>query len=182
MDTDDLKLARRSLLQLFPAALLSNIAFGESSHQCGSSESSVQPGVPYRYQFFSQEDAALFDSIAEHIIPADEHSPGAHSARVPEFADLMVSTGPDYVKEDWRNGLRLLATELKESDLETWLEHVSENEDNPQTVLEIFFRTMKEMTINGYYTSKIGIHQDLKYQGNTYVTVFPGCEHPEHKA
>jgi gluconate 2-dehydrogenase gamma chain len=179
---DRLKLGRRTLLQLLPAALVSHSVAGEIHDHCGSPEPPEQPTAPYRYQFFSQEEAALFDSVAERIIPADEHSPGAHDARVPEFADLMVSTGPDYMKEDWRNGLRLLATELKESNLETWLEHVSENEDNPQTVLEIFFRTMKEMTINGYYTSDIGIHQDLKYQGNTYVTAFPGCEHPEHKS
>jgi gluconate 2-dehydrogenase subunit 3-like protein len=181
MERDDLKLARRSLLQLLPAALLPNIASGDGPHQCGASESPATPGTPYRYQFFSKEEAALFDSVAEHIIPADEHSPGAHEARVSGFADLMISTGPDYVKEDWRSGLQLLATELRGGDVQAWLEHVSANEDNPQTVLEIFFRTMKEMTINGYYTSRIGIHQDLKYQGNTYVTVFPGCEHPEHK-
>jgi len=179
---DHLKFGRRTLLQLLPATLLSNTATAQIHDHCGSPESPAQPNVPYRYRFFSREELALFDSVAEHIIPADEHSSGAHNARVPEFADLMVSTGPDYVKEDWRNGLRLLATEIKESDLQTWLEQVSKNEDNPQTVLEIFFRTMKEMTITGYYTSKIGIHQDLQYQGNTYLTAFPGCEHPEHKS
>jgi hypothetical protein len=31
------------------------------------------------------------------------------------------------------------------------------------------------MTVNGYYSSEIGIHQDLEYQGNTYVAEFPEC-------
>ncbi len=37
------------------------------------------------------------------------------------------------------------------------------------------------MTINGYYSSAIGIHNDLQYQGNTYVQKFEGCTHPEHQ-
>jgi gluconate 2-dehydrogenase gamma chain len=179
MTDDHLKLGRRSLLQLFPAALLAAAAAEGAPDHCGSPELPANSTAPYRYRFFSKEEAALFDSVAEQIIPADDHSPGAHDAKVVEFADLMVSTGPDYVKEDWRNGLQLLAAELKESDPQNWLEKVSE--DNPQTVLEVFFQTMKEMTISGYYTSNIGIHQDLKYQGNTYVKAFPGCEHPDHK-
>ncbi len=38
------------------------------------------------------------------------------------------------------------------------------------------------MTINGYYTSAIGIQQDLQYVGNDFLPEFPGCTHPEHQA
>ncbi len=38
------------------------------------------------------------------------------------------------------------------------------------------------MTVDGYYTSKIGIHQDLEYKGNTAISEFPGCTHAEHQA
>ncbi len=116
------------------------------------------------------------------IIPADEHSPGAHQARVAEFADLMVSTSSDYVKQDWRVALAQLATEFKQTSPEAWLEAASHHDEDPQTPLDAFFRTLKQMTINGYYSSSIGIHEDLHYQGNTYVAVFQGCDHPEHKS
>ncbi len=33
------------------------------------------------------------------------------------------------------------------------------NEENPKTELEHFFVSLKRMTVNGYYTSTIGIHQ-----------------------
>ena len=55
------------------------------------------------------------------------------------------------------------------------LAHAASREKHPSTELEQFFVTLKQMTINGYYTSEIGIHQDLEYEGNTYVAVFPGC-------
>jgi hypothetical protein len=45
-----------------------------------------------------------------------------------------------------------------------------------------FYRRGKEMTVEGFYTSKIGLVDVLGYQGRTYLTEFPGCTHPEHQA
>jgi len=42
-------------------------------------------------------------------------------------------------------------------------------------------RLLKQMTVNGYYTSKTAIHQELKYLGNTYLAAFLECTHPEHQ-
>jgi gluconate 2-dehydrogenase gamma chain len=182
MPGEPMKLGRRTLLQMIPASIVANAATGNAADHCGASKSEANAAEPYQLKFFTPEEAALFNSVAGLIIPADEHSPGAVEAKVVEFADLMIATGPDYVKEDWRAGLQLLGRELKSSDVHTWLDQVTQHEDDPQTVLEIFFRTLKQMTVNGYYTSSIGIHQDLQYQGNTYLTSFPGCDHPEHKA
>jgi hypothetical protein len=43
-----------------------------------------------------------------------------------------------------------------------------------------FFKTLKDMTIDGYYSSEIGLIQELGYKGNTFLAEFPGCQHPEH--
>lgn len=174
------KLGRRTLLQMIPASLLATSASTDSRDHCGMPKSAGAASGPYEFKFFGPDEVTLFNSVAGQIIPADEHSPGAVEAKVVEFADLMISTSPDYVKEDWRAGMQLLAKEINGSDVHSWLERVAEQEDDPQTVLEVFFRTLKQMTINGYYTSSIGIHQDLQYQGNAYLTSFPGCDHPEH--
>jgi hypothetical protein len=181
MPDEVVKLGRRTLLQMIPASLVANAARANTADHCGNTKPEGNAAEPYRLKFFTPDEAALFNSVAGQIIPADEHSPGAVEAKVVEFADLMVATGPDYVKEDWRAGLQLLAKELNGSDVKAWLDQVTQHEDDPQTVLEIFFRTIKQMTVNGYYTSSIGIHQDLQYQGNTYLTSFPGCDHPEHR-
>jgi hypothetical protein len=41
--------------------------------------------------------------------------------------------------------------------------------------LEAFFADLKQATIHGYYTSEIGIHQDLRYKGNQLLADFVGC-------
>jgi Gluconate 2-dehydrogenase subunit 3 len=62
------------------------------------------------------------------------------------------------------------------------LTEISKNEMKPQTLEERFFKAIKNVTIDGYYTSKIGIHQELQYKGNTYLKEFKGCTHPEHQS
>jgi len=37
-----------------------------------------------------------------------------------------------------------------------------------------FFARLRQMTCDGFYTSKIGI-EDLQYIGNTALASFPGC-------
>jgi hypothetical protein len=48
--------------------------------------------------------------------------------------------------------------------------------DPRQTPLQVFFVNTKQATIHGYYTSEIGIHQELRYQGNKLLAEFVGCE------
>jgi hypothetical protein len=43
-----------------------------------------------------------------------------------------------------------------------------------------FFRAIKSMTADGYYTSKVGLLEELGYKGNTVLAAFPVCEVPEH--
>jgi len=38
-----------------------------------------------------------------------------------------------------------------------------------------FFRELKHLTVRGYYTSKIGIHDELEYKGNRILQEFVGC-------
>jgi hypothetical protein len=40
---------------------------------------------------------------------------------------------------------------------------------------------MKDMTIDRYYSSREGLSQELGWHGNTYLTEFKGCTHPEHQ-
>jgi len=43
-----------------------------------------------------------------------------------------------------------------------------------------FFETVKGLTIDAYYSTEIGLVQELGYQGNTYLDEFPGCT-DDHK-
>jgi Gluconate 2-dehydrogenase subunit 3 len=133
----------------------------------------------YRLRFFNRQEIDLLDSLMEMIIPADEHSPGARAAQVSLFADLIVATGDNHSKELWRKGLQLMRDEAAQSSLKAALAKSSANEGKPKTDLELFYGRLKEMTVNGYYTSAIGIHRDLRYQGNTFLASFPGTSEPQ---
>jgi len=133
----------------------------------------------YRPHFFNQHEIELLDRLMEMIIPADEHSPGARAAKVSLFADLMVATSDNHSQELWRKGLHLMRDEAAHSLLDAALAKSAANEGNPRNGLEQFYGRLKAMTVNGYYTSAIGIHRDLRYQGNTFLPSFPGRSVPE---
>ena len=57
--------------------------------------------------------------------------------------------------------------------VDTLLGEVRHPLDRP--ILEAFFEATKQATVHGYYTSEIGIHQDLRYKGNTLLGEFVGC-------
>ena len=135
----------------------------------------------YTLQFFSEEESRILDQLMEMIIPADDHSPGAHEAQTNLFADLMVAGSDNAVKKQWQEGIRLIREQAKVSSLAEALRQAARNEENPTTDLERFFVLLKQMTVNGYYTSATGIHKDMEYVGNTYLVAFPECTHPEHQ-
>src|SRR3954468_7083040 len=56
--------------------------------------------------YFSKDEYQLLDTLTELIIPADDHSPGAHEAGVAAFIDKSVAGAflPEE-KTSWRKGL-----------------------------------------------------------------------------
>ena len=153
------------------------------------------PGAAVSFQpkFFTPAENELVTLISDLIIPTDEKSPGAKEARVNEFIDLMISESDGDERARWRDGLQAvnresgrrfgkIFVEASEDRQISLLEAISQNEGNPQNLRERFFGQIKRRTIEGYYTSEIGIHQDLEYKGNTVMLEFEGCTHPEHGA
>lgn len=47
---------------------------------------------------------------------------------------------------------------------------------------EAFFQAIKRLTVTGYYTSEVGMREELGDPGTVYFADDPGCEHPEHKS
>jgi hypothetical protein len=174
---------RRAVLKLVALTVLSPklnaLQAAAACHMKAASATSSDPA--YKLQFFSEDESRLLDQLMEMIIPADSHSPGAHATKTNLFADLMVATSDDTVKQQWRDGIRLIHEEATRSSLAEALRKAAVNEGNPQTDLERFFALLKEMTVNGYYTSATAIHKEMEYRGNTYLAAFPECTHPEHQ-
>jgi hypothetical protein len=146
-------------------------------------------GAPFK--FFTPAQHHSVDVLAELIIPADDRSPGAKAARVADYIDFALSEAPQDARQLWADGLAALDAASRSqfgtpfasatADQQTaLLTELAKNELAPKTAAEKFFRDAKSRTIFGYYTSDIGIHQELKYQGNQYLPEFVGCDHPEH--
>jgi hypothetical protein len=172
---------RRAVLKIVALTALSQKL---NALPCGPMHMDTAPAAPtaaYTLQFFSEADSSLLDQLMEMIIPADDHSPGAHEAQTNLFADLMVATSDKVVQKQWQDGIRLIRERAAESSLAEALESAAVNEENPATDLDRFFVLLKQMTVNGYYTSATGIHGEMEYIGNTYLAAFPECTHPEHQ-
>jgi len=143
-------------------------------------------------RFFTREEFALLDELAETIIPADSHSPGARAAKVAAYIDGRLAEAYLPVEADvqqrWRDGLRRVDAFSQEMNGTTFmvaspekrvavLTRMAGNEKAKEpTADEKFFRELKGTTVHGYYTSEIGIHQEMEYKGNTLQQEYAGEE------
>jgi hypothetical protein len=129
---------------------------------------------------------ATLGVLVDAIIPTDERSPGARDARVADYIDLLLSEADAEVRQQWVDGLAAVDAEatarsgapvakLPAPQVEALLAAISVNERQPQTAAERFFVMTKRATIQGYYSSEIGIHKDLRYKGNQFLPEFHGC-------
>jgi Gluconate 2-dehydrogenase subunit 3 len=178
---------RRVMLKLVAGGVLAPQTEAWPQHMV-----SMAPQAAYTLEFLTPPQNEMLDRLSDIIIPTDEHSPGAHEAHVSYFIDVMVSESPEDVQQAWHHGIALVDEESKKRFHRPFLElnlaeqekivaRMAANEENPRNDLERFFGRLKQMTINGYYTSRIGIDQELQYLGNRPLAEFPGCNHPEHQ-
>jgi hypothetical protein len=173
---------RRTLLKVLSAGVvLPQGVLRAASNLC--STSGVGSAFEnYRFAFFTPDEQVLVGRLMELIIPADDHSSGALAARVPAFADWMLSTGPERARTAWKAGLAAFRNASETAALDAVLAQAAAEEDGPKTALGRFFIDLKRMTVDGYYTSVIGIHEEMRYEGNAHMSAAPGCDHPEHGA
>jgi len=178
---------RRTALKLIAAGAMAERLESAQHHLV---QIAANPST-YKLQFFTPQQDKLLDRLSDLIIPTDDHSPGASAAKVSQFIDLLAASSSRSVQEQWTTGLKAVEAEaqarfqkpfldLTPGQQDQILAKMAANETNPSTNLERFFVRLKSLTIDGYYTSPIGIHKDLEYKGNTALAEFPGCTHPEH--
>lgn len=148
--------------------------------------------APPQPKVLSSSQFATLEAFVDAIIPADDRSPGAREARVADYIDLLLSESPDSIVLQWMGGLAALDNEadtklgkpfarLDATDADAILAAISANERTPATPLEMFFVMTKQVTIQGFYTSEIGIHRELRYKGNQFLKEFVGCHTEDGK-
>lgn len=141
-------------------------------------------------KFFTPEQHSAIEELSEAIIPADSHSGGAKAAKVADFIEQTIRESVDQNEKTlWREGLRLLESmsehyngkSIANSSPEerfAILKVLSDNSQSTDLPEVQLFHALKHLTIRGYYTSKIGIHEELEYKGNRILMEFVGCGDP----
>jgi hypothetical protein len=137
----------------------------------------AEPAITWEPQFFSADEAGLMEAIAERIMPKTD-TPGAIDAGVPSFIDTMMAEFyQEKEKKAFREALQLVEKDAKDTygksfvKLEPAMQDELLNkydkeayEQSQQKDAEPhFFRTMKELTLLGYFTSEVGATEFLKY-------------------
>lgn len=147
----------------------------------------VQVKAPRQVKFFTKEEFETLGVLVDLIIPRTD-TPGAKDADVHYLIDERVPRDPAR-QAQWRNGFSSLDkssraryksrfADLPASQQIELLTAMSKEKNAPRRV---FFELVKGATVDGYYETKEGLGVELGWHGNTYLTEFPGCTHPEHK-
>jgi len=162
-------LTRRELIKLGAAATLT-ASLGVSTDLSAQAVATAAPA------FFTPQELAVVDELSELIIPTDEHSPGARAAKVAAFIDSQLAEAwEDKDRAAWRDGIKPFLG-LSAADRLALLTRISKNESKPATPDEQFFVELKSRVVHAYYTSEIGLKQEMEYKGNTLLTEFVGVD------
>jgi Gluconate 2-dehydrogenase subunit 3 len=158
---------RRNYIKNTAAALgltLTGISMSEMLLSC-----QTQAKLDWKPAFFTNNQAALIAEIAETILPKTK-TPGAKEMAVPQFIDKMVKEtmdedsqknlieGIDSFEEEVKAKYNTDFISLKPNQRQEFLEKL--DKDKPRSGLSMwgpqptFFKTIKGLTLFGFYTSE----------------------------
>ncbi|NRB62894.1 MAG: gluconate 2-dehydrogenase subunit 3 family protein [Saprospiraceae bacterium] len=135
--------------------------------------------------YFTPAEMKTLGVLCAIIIPADERSGSALEAGVPDFMEFIVKDIPDlqlpmrgglawldnHSRKSFNAGFSDLNAEQQTSILDA-IAYPTEDEKD-QTPGHTFFNLARFLTMTGFYTSQIGVMEDLQFTGN-YANVWDG--------
>jgi gluconate 2-dehydrogenase gamma chain len=148
----------------------------------------VSASGEYTPKFFSLYQYKMLQALCQAIIPAEGDSGGAIEAGAPEFIDLLTSENSEYQLK-LSGGLMWLDSNCADRYGKAYLDCTPEQQQQMLDLIAYrrnaladfslsqgieFFSFLRMMTIDGFFTSEIGIKY-LSYIGNKYMKSFPGC-------
>jgi gluconate 2-dehydrogenase gamma chain len=183
------EVTRRDLLRNIGAITLTtfgaNVVTAEAAqhvHQAVNDVKKAAQGA-YKPACFTPSEYKTLQRLADLIVPADERSQGALAASAPEFIDFLSSNCRD-LAEIYTGGLAWLDNQMNKRysasftsatpeqqtamlDLIAWRKN-----ESPELGPGIrFFTWVRNMTVDAFYTSRIGM-DDLGYMGNGAMSEF----------
>jgi hypothetical protein len=186
---DDVDAGRRDLIKLGAAATVA-VSLGVTQAEPLAAQTPAPAAGPSAAPrtFFTPAERTMVDELSELIVPADEHSPGARAARVAAYIDSRLADAwEDQERTDWRAGLARIDQLSREAGGAPFMQstpeqrlavltRIAQHENDPKLPEELFFAKLKSRVVDAYYTSEIGIKQEMEYKGNSYLAEFVGTD------
>jgi gluconate 2-dehydrogenase gamma chain len=187
-------IARRSILKTLaavPAAALIQLVplqAAETAHSAVKEVKAAVSGGAYTPKYFNPHEYATLRALCQTIIPSDDRWGGALEAGAPEFIDLLTSENEEYQRR-LGGGIMWLdaacqrrfgnvygdCSPAEQKEILDLIAYRANGESDASLAPGIgFFSFLRDLTADGYFTSKIGIEY-LGYMGNKYLLEFPGC-------
>jgi gluconate 2-dehydrogenase gamma chain len=160
----------------------------EYAHSVIAAQKAESKTGVYTPKFFPSQQYKTLQSLCETIFPADADCGGAIDAGAPEFIDLLTSENPEYQLK-LGGGLMWLDSTCSDRYGKVYLDCAPQQQKEILDLIAyrksavndpslnqgvVFFSFLRELTADGFFTSKIGIEY-LGYIGNTFLNDFPGC-------
>lgn len=135
----------------------------------------------WKARFFQETEVETVAGIAERIVPETD-TPGARGALVHQYIDFILSRGEASAGDRFREGIRSVDRTCHSRFAKSFAELEGGQQDEILTGISEspFFQEAKRLTVEGYYRSEVGMKQELGFEGNTFLSEFEGCTHPEH--
>ena len=175
---------RREVIRTAAAAAMAIPSLAQQ-HQHG--EALVQLAGAYKPSVLTAQQLAWVAKLVDAIIPRTD-TPGASDAGVPAYIDRKLKddearrkrflAGMAELDASARRKFRAGFAELSAAQQIELLTPISKEKSSASGR---FFKLAKDLTIDGYYTSKDGLLKELEWNANTFLTEFKGCTHPEHQ-
>jgi gluconate 2-dehydrogenase gamma chain len=167
-------------------------ACGHVGARAGESSAASPPRAEtYTPQFFTPDEYSTLERLTELILPSDG-TPGARESGVSEFLDFMIASDPGSQYEfrygliwldaqsDKLHGKRFRELEAADqSDILKPLAYKDQYRDGEDESRR-FFGNLRELTLMGFYTSRIGLEQ-LDFPGLKFYAESPGCPHVDDR-
>jgi gluconate 2-dehydrogenase gamma chain len=174
--------AAGSVYQAIPAQA------AEYVHHVVMTEKATSKTGAYTPKYFTAQQYKTVQSLCESIFPADADCGGAVEAGAPEYIDLLTSENPHYQLTlggglmwldsaciDRYGKVYLECSKAQQTEMLDKMAYRKTAEEDPSFSQAVaFFSFLRNLTADGFFTSKIGI-QYLGYIGNGYLAEFPGC-------
>jgi hypothetical protein len=161
------------------AAFLAPWLAAQQTHHHSAAPADPHDWSAFHPKFFSAEEFQWIESFTAILIPTDD-TPGAREAHVAGFIDFVVNAAAEFapeVQDQWRDAMNWLrSSNFGKLSPDRQLALITEASAAPSPAYQL----IKELTVRAFYTSRVGLVDALEYQGNAYLTEFPGCSHPQH--